>query len=123
MVTFKINNTDFAGHIIAGTYAVNLKPVYKDWVDAARVTHRRTYRQKISGSFEMFFRTASEYSSFKSACAAALTSNGSVAASLSVNGLIPLASANLFIDYDLTRDRDGNWQDYFKKFKVTIEEA
>lgn len=123
MVVFKINNKDYADHIIAGTYTVNFKPIYKEWVDNSRVTHRRMYRQKVSGSFEMFFRTVEDFLTFRQDCNTTTTANGSIPVNMTVNGFNLVANYNVFLDYEVTRDRDGKWADYFKKFTVRLEEA
>lgn len=114
---------DYSNHVIAGTYEVNNEPQYTTWDDAGRIEHRFKQRDKVVGSFDMFFRTASDYATFKSDLDAnRSTTNDSVNMTVKVNDLNQDKTINAFISFKLVRNRDGKWNDYFERFKVTIRE-
>ena len=122
-MTFKIGTTDYSGHVIAGSYKVNNEPQYQTWKDASQRTHRQKLRDQVVGSFDMFFRTVSDYEDFKSKIAAAKDSeDDSVSISVTVNNTSTQADIHAFVDYKLVRNIDGAWNDYFERYTVTIEE-
>lgn len=48
---FVVNGVDWTNYITVPNYAVNLKPVYDEWVDANRTTHRDVVCYKLEGTF------------------------------------------------------------------------
>lgn len=122
-MVFKVGNVDYSDHVIAGSYKVNNEPSYKTWVDAAYHTHRQKLRDKVVGSFDMFFRTLAEYEEFMDDIAEAMDdSDDAVSLSVTVNNTSEQKSIYAFIDYKLIRNIDGAWNDYFERYTVTIEE-
>lgn len=114
---------DFSDHVIAGTYEVNNNPEYSELKDARYVVHKKKLRDKVSGSFEMWFKNTTDYASFLSALnSAKSSSNDSVQVTLCVNNTNTEVTIYAYINYKLVRNRNGKWQDYFERFKVTIEE-
>lgn len=121
-MTIKIGNTEIGQNVIAGTYSINNIPEFSKWVDGNNVTHKTKLRDKIKGSFDMFFRTIDDYEVFKGLIDDSMDSYGAVELTLSVNNTNEDATINAFIDYSLVRNRDGFWEDYFERYKVVIEE-
>lgn len=120
---FKINNTDFSGNIVDGSYQVSKANVYKTYEDANGATHRRFIRTKISGKFQMFFRTLQEYQAFVTA----IDTNKSattfaVPVSLYDNYGGTLITTNAFIDFKPTIALDGTMSEYMETYEVSIEE-
>lgn len=125
MVTFKVNDIEFADHVIAGTYEVNRVPEYEEWMDAKRRKHKQQVRAgKVKGSFDMFFKTTEEYDMFKDALDEVKNEGGAYLEGIiiTVNGEQDTAVVDVFLDYSLNRNRDGRWKDYYEVFTVTIEE-
>lgn len=121
-MTFSVGSVDYSDHVIAGTYKVNNKPQYKIWEDANYHTRKIKLRDQIVGSFDMFFRTEAEYEDFMEDIEDAKNTDDSVSISITVNNTSEQANINAFLDYDLVRNIDGTWNDYFERFTVTIEE-
>ena len=121
-MTFTVGSTDYSDHVIAGTYNVNNKPQYRTWTDADYHTRKIKLRDQIVGSFDMFFRTQAEYEDFMDDIATATGTDNAVSISLTVNNTSEQANINAFIDYELVRNIDGAWNDYFERFTVNIEE-
>ena len=121
-MTFSVGSVDYSDHVIAGTYKVNNKPIYKTWEDANYHTRKIKLRDQIVGSFDMFFRTEAEYEDFMDDIDDAKNTDDSVSISVTVNNTSEQADINAFLDYDLVRNIDGTWNDYFERFTVTIEE-
>lgn len=117
----RVGSSDIGANVIAGTYAVNNKPDYSVWKDANHVNHKTKLRDRISGSFEMFFRTVEAYQSFVQNIQAN-TQENAVLMTVTVNNTGEEKTGYFFIDYELTRNRDANWDDYFARYKVKIEE-
>lgn len=55
---------DITNFIEVPSYRVNQLPLYEDWVDGNKRTHRHHFRDKISGSFTVYFQTVSEFETF-----------------------------------------------------------
>ena len=68
---FKVNNIDFSDHVLAGTYEISEVPVYTEWTDANGRDHHEVYRKRLQGSFDMYFKTVSDFESFRQALIAA----------------------------------------------------
>lgn len=118
-----IGNVDYSNHVIAGSYNINQKIQSSKWDDANYRTHKFKQRDKIVGSFDMFFRTVADYEDFKADLDdAQALDDDSYSISLTVNNISEQRRINAFIDYELVRDIDGKWQDYFGRFTVNIEE-
>lgn len=118
-----IGNVDYSNHVIAGSYNINQKIQSSKWDDANYRTHKFKQRDKIVGSFDMFFRTVADYESFKTDLDdAQAPDDDSYSISLTINNISEQRRINAFIDYELVRDIDGKWQDYFGRFTVNIEE-
>lgn len=122
-MVFKIGNTDFSGHVIAGSYAINKEAEYVTWTDAAHKTHKLRKRYRVKGTCDMFFRTIAEYSAFQSAIAAATAANNdSINMTVTVNKTTEDKTIEAYLDYLPVRNRDGNWNDYFERFTLSVEE-
>lgn len=120
---FSINGVDYSDHVIAGSYSINNSPVFKEYDDANGNTHRVKIRDRIEGSFSMWFRTVEEFNDFMSDVNSATTpSNNISVAFLLVNNTNQSGNFNVFLDYDTTRNRDGSWNDYMERFTVKVKE-
>lgn len=120
---FIVGNENYTNNIIVGTYAINNKPVYKTYTDSNGNTHRFKTRDKIVGSFNMFFKTAEEFNAFSAVVKSNESSvNFSVPVTVTVNNTGEEKLINAFIDYETTRNLNGRREDYFDVFKVNIEE-
>lgn len=114
---------DYSNHVIAGSYNVNNEPMYAEWDDANYIQHRFKQRDRVSGTFDMFFRTVSDYAAFKADIDANRSAtNNSVVMTVAVNDLNTTKTINAYISYKLVRNRDGAWNDYFERYTVTIKE-
>lgn len=123
MILFRIDKTDLTNKIVAPTYKINSKPVYKKWIDANAVTHREIYRKKVEGTFTIKFKNKEEYFHFLELLKEYTTNGGYVPVSLYVNNLNEVRDANVFIDIDPENKIPyiGTGQD--NGFKVKIEEC
>lgn len=121
-MVFNIGGTDFSNHIIAGTYKVNDIGSFEEWVDASHRKHKRKLRRLVAGTFDMFFRTADEFNVFNNVVIASTDVNNAIPLTLTVNNGAASQLIEAFLTYEPIRDRDGNWEDYFKTFTVTLEE-
>lgn len=120
---FKINTTDCSDNIVQGSYTVNQKEIYKEYEDANGAIHRRFIRNRVVGSFQMFFKYMEDYEAF----IALIDANKSV-----VNFTIPctlydnksgaLYTVNAFIDFEPTITMDAGLREYMQVLDITIEE-
>ena len=122
-VLLKIGTTDVSSHIVADTYSVYNQPVYKIYEDANGVTHKRFIRDKIKGSFEMFFRTISDYTTFMT-----LVSNNISVTDFSVTCTVYDTKRSgaytiyAFLDMKPTIALDGTLTEYMKPISIDLEE-
>jgi hypothetical protein len=121
-MVFKIGNTSYADHVIAGTYQINQKDIGKEWTDANQIKHKTLMRTKVSGSCDMFFRTIEEFNEFVANIKAVKTTNQSVPMELTVNNVNEDKEIDAFIDFDAVRNRDGMWKDYILRYTLSVEE-
>ena len=121
-MVFKIGDTSYADHVIAGTYQINQKEIGQEWTDANHVKHKTLMRTKISGSCDMFFRTIEEFNDFIANIKTVKTSNQSVPMEVTVNNINEDKIMDAFIDFDPVRNRDGMWKDYILRYTLTVEE-
>lgn len=114
---------DYSDHVIAGSYKVKSEPKYSEWDDVNLRTHKFKLRDKVIGSFDMFFRTETDYLTFKADLDAVQSAtNDSYSISVTVNNTGEQKAIDAYINFDLVRNRDGAWNDYFERFTVSIEE-
>lgn len=122
MIMFKVGIHDFSDHVIAGSYSVNSQDVYKSWTDINGEEHRDKIRDRITGSFDMYFGNIEEYEDFIGKLEAAKQSNLSYEVALCDNRTNELKVRPVFISFQLTRNRDGSWNDLYERFKVNVQE-
>ena len=105
-VLLKIGSTDVTANILIDSYAVYNQPVYKNYEDANGITHKRYIRNKIKGTFEMFFKTLSEYSDFVTLITSNTdNTNYSVACTVFDTFRMDLYTINAFIEFKPTISR------------------
>lgn len=126
MAMLLINGVDYSAHVIAGSYSVTKEPVGVNWTDGFKV-NRFEYqgRERVSGSFDMFFRTMAEYNAFLTDLDA-VYSLGFYALTVKLNNIAPpndSATGNFKFKFSPVRNIDGLREDYIQRFTVTIEEA
>lgn len=115
---FKIGNADLSGNVLADNYSVSKEPVYKSWNDAFGYEHRSKVRDRVEGSFSMFFETLEEYERF-----ANTASTGLLTMTVAVNKpRYELKLIRGYIDFSSTMFRDNAWNPKIKQFKVSIRE-
>lgn len=121
---FKIGEIDYTSHIVAPTYSVDLKPLYDEWVDANRITHREVVRKRIEGKFTMKFYNISEYNEFLENLHDSETLGGYVICSLYANCTRTMyEDVEVFFELDLPNEEPfiSSGGEY-EGFEVTVVE-
>jgi len=120
---FIINTTDFSSGIKAGSYSVYTNEVYKNFEDANGKTHRRYIRDRIEGSFKIFFRTMEQYNAFLDAINAVKSSTDS-SVPITVYDLKAKTTKNInaFLDFKPVINLDGVLNPFIEPFEIKIEE-
>ena len=122
-VLLKIGNTNVSDNIVADSYSVYNQPVYKVYEDANGVTHKRFIRDKIEGSFEMFFRTMRGYTDFVDLINTNTSSSDfSVLCTVYDTKRSDVYTINAFIEFEPTIALDGTLNEYMKVLKIKLEE-
>lgn len=120
---FSINNKDYTGNIVADTYKINSQPKYETYEDAKGRTHNVKIRDKVSGTFDVFFRKMSDYEAFVADLEASKSLiNNTHSTTLKPNTDNVGGVYDCFIKYEPTRKIDGTYKDYMGVFTVTVEE-
>ena len=127
-IMFKVGTgnsaVDYSNRVIAGSYDIQTKPVYTSWVDGNGVEHRQKIRNsRTEGSFDMFFKSMTEYDSFISQVSSSTLADLRVPCTVKSNTTNIEVTSYFFIDFSPVRNRDGAWKDYMERFTVTIKEA
>ena len=119
----KIGTTDVSSYIVADTYSVYNQPVYKVYEDANGVTHKRFIRDKISGSFDMFFRSLTDYTNFVTLIGSNTSATDfSVACTVYDTKRSAAYTIYAFIDFKPTIALDGTLSEYMKVLNIELEE-
>ena len=122
---FKLNTVDYSSHVVAESYAVNFVDVYDEWTDGGQVKHKDVIRRKLSGTFQMYFKTTDSLQTFLTALANCKTTSTTYPVVLKANNdtVASLQSSkNVFLDFVPVRKRDAKGSDVFDVFEVTVEE-
>lgn len=121
MIMFKVGAGDYSNRVIAGSYNVNSQNVYKSWQDINGVEHREKIRDKIVGSFDMYFPTIDEYDAFRAVLDSVRKDDLSYTITIVDNIKNEVKTIDAFITFQLTRNRLG-WNDIYERFKLNIQE-
>lgn len=121
MVMFKIGAGDYSDRVIAGSYNVNSQNVYKSWQDINGIEHREKIRDKIVGSFDMYFPKIEEYDAFRAVLDSVRKEDLSYTITVVDNIKNEVKTIDAFITFQLTRNRLG-WNDIYERFKLNIQE-
>lgn len=121
MIFKLVNGGDYSANVIAGTYTINTEEVYVEWKDANHVRHRSVIRERLVGSFDMYFNTIEEYQVFANDISRNKHS-GKNAIQLMNNKTGVLKTINAFVEFETTRGRRFDWKDTINRFTVIIEE-
>lgn len=120
---FGLNNKDYTAHIVADTYKVNLQPVYEHYEDAKGHTHNVRIRDRVSGSFDMFFKTIEEYDAFvKDFKDGKSPLNNAHTITLKPNTTNTEGLYLCFLKYEPTRRLNGQFKDFMGVFTISVEE-
>lgn len=122
MVVFKINNTDYSSHVIAEGYDVCSEDEYEVWTDGAGYENRKTYRTRVTGTFDMLFHDIDDYEAFTDTLAANKATNGTYPITVVDNATNAEVSINAFIKFRGVRGRNDLWEDFIERFTVEIRE-
>ena len=64
MILAKLGTTDITNYINETSYKIDSVPVEHTWTDANYMSHTDELRRRIEGSFDLAFRSDTEYNSF-----------------------------------------------------------
>lgn len=119
---FVVNNVDFSDHVLAGTFEVGDIPIYTEWTDANGRDHREVYRKRLQGSFNMFFRTVTEFEEFNLAYKTARRESGLTTIMIMNNSNNQVEQKEVYIEFSPIRNRRDDWEDYYEQFTVDVKE-
>lgn len=121
---FRINNVDYSGNVIAENYTMNEDDLTKNWTNANEVKKAKFVRTKVKGSFQMFFKTVSDYEDFLADMAAAKNaSSRAYECGVAINfPLNTFKTINADLKLTPARALNGTYSEYFKQFTVNVEE-
>lgn len=119
---FVINNVDFSNHVLAGTYDIGDVPIYTEWTDANGRDHREVFRKRTQGSFDMSFRTVTEFEEFNQAYKAVRKDSGLTRVSLMNNSTNLVERKDVYLEFSPIRNRRDDWEDYYEQFTVDVKE-
>ena len=115
---------DFSDHVIAGTYNVMKQPREQTtYIDANGTKHVSNLNNKLMGSFDMYFKSLDDYMLFRNVMKDNQAQDPYVKGAAVVDNLDnQFYVADLIITFQLVRNKDGFWNDYYERFTVNIEE-
>lgn len=67
---------DLSKHVPMGTYNVNVLEEFEEWTDSNYDIHRKLLRNRVEGTFNLKFKSISDYEDFLTAITKARTTTG-----------------------------------------------
>lgn len=117
-----LNGKDYSQNILMPSYTVNNQPLYEEWQDANGVMHRKKIRDKVSGTFDMFFNDIDEYAQFFNYVYGYMNDTLIVNLTVYVNNLRTTKTAQFFINIDPANNEPKITEDH-DSFTVEIQEV
>lgn len=121
-VLFKAGNTDYSKKIIEGSYKVYKNEVTFDWEDGNYKKHHEILRYRTSGSFQVYMRSWSDYTSFLSVLEG-VRSGSEYSLTVFAQNTNTSETSTFFVKLppELRQKNDSTFSP--GKFTITIEEA
>ena len=121
-VLFKAGNTDYSKKIIEGSYKVYKNEVTYDWEDGNYKKHHEILRYRTSGSFQVYMRSWSDYTSFLSVLEG-VRSGSEYSLTVFAQNTNTSETSTFFVKLppELRQKNDSTFSP--GKFTITIEEA
>ena len=121
-VLFKAGNTDFSKKIIEGSYKVYKNEVTFDWEDGNYKKHHEILRYRTSGSFQVYMKSWSDYTSFLSILES-VRSGSEYSLTVFAQNTNTSETSKFFVKLppELRQKNDSTFSP--GKFTITIEEA
>jgi hypothetical protein len=121
-IMFKIGLTDYSNHVVGENYSVQSNDEYETWTDANGKEHRSAYRQRISGTFELYFTDEAEYLTFQSVLEANKRTDLTYPITIYDSRTGNEEDIFAFVTYNITLYRNPAFVDRVEQIKVTIKE-
>lgn len=121
-IMFKIGLTDYSNHVVGENYSVQSNDEYETWTDANGKEHRSAYRQRISGTFELYFTDEAEYLTFQSVLEANKRTDLTYPITIYDSRTGNEEDVFAFVTYNITLYRNPAFVDRVEQIKVTIKE-
>lgn len=121
-VLFKAGNTDYSKKIIEGSYKVYKNEVTYDWEDGNYKKHHEILRYRTSGSFQVYMKSWSDYTSFLSVLEG-VRSGSEYSLTVFAQNTNTSETSTFFVKLppELRQKNDSTFSP--GKFTITIEEA
>lgn len=117
-----INGTDITSHILANSYEVNSKPIYKEWTDANYTIHRSRYRDRVSGKFDLKFSNLADYQAFVELLDDNTIGSNEIILTVYVNNIDDTVTKTFFWNSEVKLSKAVNNTKRFEKFAFEITE-
>lgn len=122
MNMFIIAGHDYTNNLVVPDYKVNEEDVYEEWDDGNNITHRDVFRQRVSGSFVMFFASQIEFDDFFKVLNDNKQKGGYVPASLYVTNKNELHSGNYYFSAKPANTKPLYGMKEYEGFVVDVSE-
>lgn len=121
-IMFKIGLIDYSKNVVGENYSVQSNDEFETWTDANGKEHRSAYRQRISGTFELYFTNEAEYLSFQSVLEANKRTDLTYPITIYDSRTGNEEDIFAFVNYNITLYRNPAFVDRVEQIKVTIKE-
>ena len=128
-IKYKENNVtktyDLSKHIPMGTYNVNVLEEFEEWTDSNYDIHRRLLRNRVEGTFDLLFKSISDYEDFLTVLTKAKTTTGQNYIEMDAFCTNKGASYNkkFYFEFAPTNDLPNMADSKNDAFTMTIKEA
>lgn len=121
-VMLMVGNTDYTANVIAQDYNIGSYPEYQTWTDANGKEHRSRYRDRISGTLDLYFFSIGEYNDFLATLSLNRASDLTYPLKVYDNTKALLTEITAFIDFTPSRYRGADQSDQIGQLRLTIRE-
>lgn len=121
-IMFMVGSVDYTDNVIAQDYSIGTYPEYQMWTDANGKEHRSSYRNRVTGTLDLYFFNITEYNNFLSTLGLNRASDLTYPVTVFDNNTNAEVTIRAFIDYTPVRYRGADRSDQIAQLRLTIRE-
>ncbi|MBQ5473201.1 MAG: hypothetical protein IIT65_00540 [Lachnospiraceae bacterium] len=119
---FTFNGIDYSDKILMPSYKINSQPLYEEWQDANGITHRDYVRNRVSGTFDIYFTDVNDFYTFVNSLKNTRRLDLTYEITLYINNELTARTIYAYISYEFSEE-EPIMSIQHDSFTIEIEEA